>query len=164
MDKEILKKRAPHIKLVASDIDGVWSDAKMYYTETGDYMKAFSTYDGMAVKFLHEAGIKVALLTGESSQIVLRRAEKLNIQHVYLGEKDKLSRIRYLCKRFGFDLEHVAFIGDDIIDLDALKAVGISAMPSNSPILHRFSPNIITNRAGGEGAFREFVDIILSYR
>ncbi|NQU66737.1 MAG: HAD-IIIA family hydrolase [Candidatus Marinimicrobia bacterium] len=164
MNENILKVKSPHIRLVATDIDGVWTDAKMYYTDNGEFMKAFSTYDGMAVQLLHEAGVKVAILTGESSPAVSRRAEKLNIQHVYLGEKDKLPRIKYLCARFEIELDQVAYIGDDINDLEVLKSVGISGMPSSSPILQQFTPHIITERAGGDGAFREFVDILLSHR
>ncbi len=164
MNENILKVKSPHIRLVATDIDGVWTDAKMYYTDNGEFMKAFSTYDGMAVQLLHEAGVKVAILTGESSPAVSKRAEKLKIQHVYLGEKDKLPRIKYLCARFEIELDQVAYIGDDINDLGVLKSVGISGMPSSSPILQQFTPHIITERAGGDGAFREFVDILLSHR
>ncbi len=164
MPGDIVKLRSPNIRLVASDIDGVWTNAKMYYTENGEFMKAFSTYDGFAVQLLHQAGIRVAILTGESSQSVEKRAEKLQIEHVYLGETDKLPRIWYLCKRFHIGPEQVAYMGDDLNDLDVLKSVGISAMPSTSPILSLFTPDIVTKRGGGDGAFREFVDILLSHR
>jgi YrbI family 3-deoxy-D-manno-octulosonate 8-phosphate phosphatase len=156
--------RSKKIKMVATDIDGVWTDAKMYYTQDGDHMKAFSTYDGFAVQLLKEQDIRVVIMTGENSPMVARRAEKLGIEHVYLAESEKLKRLNYLCTRYEIDLDEVAYIGDDLNDIEVLKAVGISGMPPNSPILDKVSPHIITKRAGGDGAFREFVDMILSHR
>ena len=159
-----LKEKASKIKLVATDIDGVWTNGIMYYTEMGDYMKAFSTYDGMAVEMLKKVGIEVIIMTGENSNIVLRRSEKLGIKRIYLGENEKLKRLKYVCADLEIDLEETAYIGDDINDFEVLSAVGLSAMPSSSPILKQISTDIITQRKGGEGAFREFVDLILSNR
>ena len=149
------------IKLFATDIDGVWTDAKMYYTEEGDYMKAFSTYDGMAVQILRERKIPVAILTSENSKIVLARAQKLKIKEVYINETEKLKRMKYICEKLGISIKQVAYIGDDLNDLELLKNVGISGAPSNSPVLDKIKPNIITTKKGGDGAFREFVDTIL---
>lgn len=163
-DKVSFAIKARVIKLVATDIDGVWTDAKMYYSPQGDFLKAFSTYDGMAVKLLRDEQIPVAILTGENSDIVLQRAEKLRIEHIFLGETEKLKRLTELCTRLQIQLEEVAYIGDDINDLEVLQAVGLSAMPCSSPILDEFSPDLITGRCGGEGAFREFADSILKYR
>lgn len=157
-------EKAKKIKLVATDIDGVWTDAKMYYSPQGDYLKAFSTYDGMAVKLLREKQIPVVIMTGENSNIVIRRAEKLKIEHIFLGETEKLEKLKELSSQFNILLEEVAYIGDDINDLEVLRAVGLSAMPCSSPILNEFSPDLITERQGGDGAFREFADLILKYR
>ena len=150
------------IKLIGTDIDGVWTDAKMYYTEQGDYIKTFSTYDGMAVQLLKEKNIPVVIMTSENSQIVKIRAKKLGIKNVYIDEKEKLKRMQYLCKKMNINIKNVAYSGDDLNDLNLLKEVGISGCPPNSPIINNFSPNIITKRKGGEGAFREFIDIILN--
>ena len=160
----INKKIIKNIKLVATDIDGVWTDAKMYYTENGEYMKGFSTYDGMATSLLKNNNIETAILTSENSKIVKERAKKLDIKYVYINEKEKLLRIKYLCNRLGISLDEVAYIGDDLNDLDVLTNVGMSAMPINSPILDKYTPNYITKKAGGNGAFREFVDLILKHR
>tara|TARA_B100000900_G_C20275355_1_gene591768 strand:- start:209 stop:682 length:474 start_codon:yes stop_codon:yes gene_type:complete len=149
------------IKLFATDIDGVWTDAKMYYTEKGDFMKAFSTYDGMAVQILRERKVPVAILTSEKSKIVLARAKKLKIKEVYIGENEKLKRMNYICKKMNIKINQVAYIGDDLNDLDLLKKVGISGAPSSSPIISKIKPTIVTQKKGGEGAFREFVDVIL---
>ena len=160
----INKKIIKNIKLVATDIDGVWTDAKMYYTENGEYMKGFSTYDGMATSLLKNNNIETAILTSENSKIVKERAKKLDIKYVYINEKEKLLRIKYLCNRLGISLDEVAYIGDDLNDLDVLTNVGMSAMPINSPILDKYTPNYITKKSGGNGAFRELVDLILKHR
>ena len=157
-----LTAKAKKIKLVATDIDGVWTDARMYVTPEGEWMKAFSTYDGMATAMLKKRGIIVAILTGENSDIVIARAEKLNIDEVYVDEHDKLKRLTYLTKKYEISLDEVAYIGDDVNDLEVLKAVGFSALAGNSPIQDQFTPDYITTRLGGNGAFREFADIILN--
>ena len=150
-----------NIKLVATDIDGVWTDAKMYYTENGDFMKSFSTYDGMAVQLLREKNIETVIITSEDSNSVLQRAKKLKIKNVTIGEKNKLKKIKKICADKKIDLSEVAYIGDDINDIDVLKEVGFSALTSNSPIKGKIKVDYITNRKGGDGAFREFVDLIL---
>jgi YrbI family 3-deoxy-D-manno-octulosonate 8-phosphate phosphatase len=157
-----LTDKARKIKLVGTDIDGVWTDSKMYVTPEGEWMKAFSTYDGMATAMLKEKGIIVAILTGENSDVVLARAEKLKIDEVYVDEHEKLKRLTYLTKKYEISMEEVAFIGDDVNDLEVLDVVGLSAMAGNSPILNQFSPDYVTTRYGGNGAFREFADIILN--
>ena len=157
-----LTAKAKKIKMVATDIDGVWTDARMYFTPDGELMKSFSTYDGMAVAMLKKRGIIIAILTGENSDIVTARAEKLNIDEVYVNEHEKLKRLTYLSKKYEISMEEVAYIGDDVNDLEVLGAVGLSAMAGNSPILDQFSPDYITTRHGGNGAFREFSDLILN--
>ena len=144
INKQVVKK----IRLVATDIDGVWTDAKMYYTKSGEYMKAFSTYDGMAVKLLKNIGLDTVILTSENSEIVLQRAKKLNINNVFINEQEKLKRMIYLCDKLKISLKEVAYIGDDINDLELLNAVGISGVPINSPILSEFQPDFISRRVG----------------
>ena len=101
-------------------------------------------------------------MTSENSPIVLQRAKKLNIKEVYIDEKEKLKRMKYLCKKMDIKMNQVAYIGDDLNDIDLLNEVGISGCPLNSPIINLINPDIITQRKGGEGAFREFVDKILT--
>ncbi len=157
-----MSELAKNIKLVGTDIDGVWTDARMYYSTEGDMMKSFSTYDGMGVKLLREAGIPLLIMTGEDTKIVAKRAEKLGIERIFQGEDEKLNRLNKVCSELNISLDEVAYIGDDVNDLDVLKAVGLSAMPPNSPILNQFTPDYLTTRSGGDGAFRDFVDFILS--
>tara|TARA_B100000315_G_scaffold222522_1_gene226628 strand:- start:154 stop:642 length:489 start_codon:yes stop_codon:yes gene_type:complete len=157
-----LLKKAKNIKLLATDIDGVWTDSSMYVTLEGDFMKVFSTYDGMAVSMLKKKGVIVAILTSENTDIVLTRAEKLKITEVYIDEHEKLKRLIYLTKKYEISMDEVAYIGDDVNDLEALKAMGLSALSGNSPIQDLFTPDYITKRHGGSGAFREFADLILN--
>ena len=157
-----MSNSAKNIKLVGTDIDGVWTDARMYYSADGDIIKSFSTYDGMGVQLLREAGIPLIIMTGENTEIVAMRAQKLGIDCIFQGENEKLKRLKEVCAELDITLGEVAYIGDDVNDLDILRAVGISAMPPNSPILDKFSPDYLTTRSGGNGAFRDFVDFILS--
>ena len=157
-----ITKKASKIKLLGTDIDGVWTDSKMYVTPDGEWMKAFSTYDGMAVSMLKEKDIIIAILTGENSDVVIARTEKLQIDEVYVDEHEKLKRLTYLTKKYDITMDEVAYIGDDVNDLEVLKAVGFSALSGNSPIQDQFTPDYVTTRHGGNGAFREFADIILN--
>ena len=152
------------IKLVATDIDGVWTDARMHYTEKGDFMKSFSTYDGMGVQLLKEKNIETVIITSENSNIVLQRAKKLKISNVNIGIQNKLEIIKKICLEKNISLKNVAYIGDDLNDVDILNVVGFSALTKNSPIKNRIKVDYITNKKGGDGAFREFVDIILKDR
>lgn len=149
-------------KLFITDIDGVWTDGGMYYTAEGDVMKRFCVKDGWGVIFLRELGIPVAIMTGENTQIVARRALKLKIERCYLGVKDKLKLAGELCAELGISLEDVAFIGDDINDLPLLRAVGWSGSPLNTPDYIRREVRYPGAVHGGHGAFREFVESILS--
>ena len=158
----MVNQKLNQIKLVLTDIDGVWTDSKFYYNENGFAFKSFSTYDGMGVEILKKNNLETIIISSENCKATQARAQKLNIRHCYLGEKDKYKRGILLCRKFNLNLENLAFIGDDINDLKLLKEVGFSAMPPNSPILNLFKPNYITKRAGGDGAFREFADIIIS--
>lgn len=148
-------------KLVITDIDGVWTDGGMYYTAEGDVMKRFSVKDGWGVIFLRHLGIPVAIMTGENTQIVQKRAEKLKITHCYLGVKDKVARAEKLCAELGISLSDVAFIGDDINDLPLLRLVGTSASPSNTPDYVKREVSYVCQTHGGYGAFREFVEWML---
>ena len=157
-----LLTKAKKIKLIATDIDGVWTDSKMYYTNEGVFMKAFSTYDGMAADLLLKHNFIIAMITSEyeNTDILQTRAKKLNIKEVYINEHHKLNRLEYLAKKYELKQEQVAYIGDDLNDLDALKYAGLSASPNNAPILDYFEPNLITEKKGGEGAFRELANLI----
>jgi 3-deoxy-D-manno-octulosonate 8-phosphate phosphatase (KDO 8-P phosphatase) len=149
-------------RLIATDIDGVWTDGGMYYSESGEESKRFNTYDSAGVVFCRQLGIPVAILTGEPSRAVSRRAEKLNITYCFTGLTDKLATLRTICQELGVTLDQVAYIGDDINDAAVLRAVGLSACPASAPeYIRRYVGRVMT-RKGGEGVFREFVEGILA--
>lgn len=149
------------IKLFLTDIDGVWTDGGMYYDQTGNEWKKFNTSDSAGVLFARLVGVETCILTGEHTEIVKRRAEKLKINHLYQGVKNKLLVARELEQLTGISLNEMAYIGDDVNDIVLLKAVGISCCPANAPSYVKKHCNIITEASGGNGAFREFVEIIL---
>ncbi|MCD8292847.1 MAG: HAD-IIIA family hydrolase, partial [Prevotellaceae bacterium] len=140
-------------KLVITDIDGVWTDGGMYYTADGDIMKRFSVKDGWGVIFLRSLGIPVAIMTGEQTQIVQKRADKLKIKYCCLGVKDKVEQAKALCRELGITLNDVAFIGDDVNDLPLLRLVGFSGAPVNTPQYVKREVNYVTTTHGGYGAF-----------
>lgn len=148
-------------KLILTDIDGVWTDGGMYYDQNGLELKKFHTYDSAGVLFAHYLGIPVGILTGEDTNIVKRRAEKLKVDYLFLGCKDKLSVVSELCSQLGIGLGDVAYIGDDINDIKLLKVVGLAGVPSSAPEYIQKLANVKLNKKGGEGVFREFVENIL---
>jgi len=133
----------------------------MYYDQTGNEWKKFNTSDSAGVIFAHRLNIPVGILTGESTEIVARRARKLKIDHLYQGVKDKLSIAKDLCEQLGIKLEDIAYIGDDIVDIELLKAVGIAGVPASAPNYIKALGNIKLEKNGGDGAFREFVESII---
>lgn len=147
-------------KLILTDIDGVWTDGGMYYDQTGNEWKRFSTYDGGGVKRAHDNGIPVGIVTAEDTMIVANRAKKLNVDYVFQGVSNKLNLVTEFCKNLGITLADVAYIGDDMGDLELLKSVGVSAIPNGAYIANLLTPSYVTKKKGGEGAFREFVDWI----
>ncbi|MGK0389598.1 MAG: YrbI family 3-deoxy-D-manno-octulosonate 8-phosphate phosphatase [Maribacter sp.] len=148
-------------KLVITDIDGVWTDGGMFYGEAGGEWKKFNTSDSAGVLFLRTLGIPVAIMTGENSQAVKRRSEKLKIEYLYLAAKNKLQLATDLCQKLNISLAEVAFIGDDMNDYHLLKAVGISATPSNAPSYMQSIVDHPLSVKGGDGAFRAFIELIL---
>lgn len=164
MRKKILSKRSGlDIKLILTDIDGVWTDGGMYYDQTGNEMKRFNTYDGVGVSLAHQNGIPVGIITGETTEIVRRRSEKLKVDYLMQGVSDKLEAVNMLCRRLGIELSNVAYIGDDINDIEVMDAVRYSAVPSSSPEYVKSHANLIMQKKGGEGVFREFVENIISH-
>ena len=150
------------IKLVITDIDGVWTDGGMYYDQNGNEWKKFNTSDSAGVLFLKDANVPLAVITGENTEIVKRRIKKLNVEYLFIGVDDKLKVAAELCNRLGIDLyKNTAFIGDDINDVRLLKSVFISAVPSTAPAYVKKYAGWHLEKRGGEGVFREFVEKLL---
>jgi 3-deoxy-D-manno-octulosonate 8-phosphate phosphatase (KDO 8-P phosphatase) len=149
-------------KLIITDIDGVWTDGSMYYDQTGNELKRFHTYDSAGVLFARTLNIPVAIVTGETTDIVARRANKLKIDYLYQGVNNKVLVIEELLIKLGLAFEDCAFIGDDINDILLLRKVGFSAATANAPDYVKKEVHYITKHKGGDGAFREFVEYLLN--
>ena len=150
------------IKLILTDIDGVWTDGGMYYDQTGNEWKKFHTYDSAGVLFAHQKNIPVGIITGEETEIVKRRAEKLKVDFLYQGVRNKVEVANGLCQQLGITLDEVAFIGDDLGDIELLKVVGVAGVPASAPAYIRELTAIQLKKKGGEGVFREFVEALLN--
>src|SRR5882762_7048023 len=156
MSENQLKASAARIKILLTDVDGVLTDNGVYYSEAGEVMKRFSIRDGMGVERLRKlCGIETGIITGEMSPSVARRAEKLGIVELHLGVKDKLGKLSEILERKQLQWSQIAYIGDDVNDLEVLEAAGISACPADAmdPVA-RIVDYVCQNR-GGYGAFRE---------
>ena len=156
-----LRTKLARIKLLAMDVDGVLTDAGMYYSENGDELKKFNTRDGKGIELLRQAGIKTAFITSEQTRLVERRAAKLKIDEVCQGERDKLAALKPIMSRHGLNYEDIAYIGDDINDLEIMRKVGLAitvadGLPENQAVAH-----YVTKAKGGEGAIREVSMLIL---
>ena len=159
------------IKLFLTDVDGCLTDGGMYYTAEGDAMKRFCVYDGMGMSLLRKAGIPCGILTSEQSPIVKARAEKLHLDFLYLGvgSRDragsltKLEAAKRICGKLGITLAEVAYVGEDINDIDLLSAVGHPYCPPNArPQVKAIAGIHVLNTPGGQGAVREICDAILA--
>ena len=152
--------RARKIKLACFDVDGTLTDGRLHYDSEGRESKDFHVLDGQGMVLLRRFGIAVAFITARNSQAAAHRARDLGVQG-FIGAKDKLAQVRALCEEQGIDLSQVAFMGDDLPDLEAMLAVGLSVAPANA---HRWVADRarwITMAKGGQGAARELCDLLL---
>jgi YrbI family 3-deoxy-D-manno-octulosonate 8-phosphate phosphatase len=159
--KKILQK-CKKIKLVITDVDGVLTDGGMYYSAKGEEFKKFNAVDGMAVELLRKQGIKTVFMTKENSQIAKQRGKKVQAAAVFVNIISKEKLLSKICHKFRVNLEEIAYIGDDVNDAKIMKLVGFSATPLNGLYQVKKIADYICKSRGGNGAFREFVDLILS--
>ncbi len=158
-----LKKPFPSdIKLLILDVDGVMTDAGMYYSENGDMMKKFNAKDGMGILQLTKTGFQVGIISsGFKGELVKKRADTLKIQHFYLGREHKLDILKQWCVDLNISLSQVAMIGDDVNDLEVMQAIGFSACPADAATKILEQVDCILNLKGGEGCVREFIEDVM---
>lgn len=156
----VAQKEMPEIKMFLTDCDGCLTDGGMYYSEKGDELKKFNTRDGMGFAMLRQKGIITGIVTSESVDLNRRRAEKLKLNILEAGCKDKLSAIKRICDERGIALENLCYIGDDINDLEAVKAVGYGCCPADAMPEVKAVAKYVTKVKGGEGVIREVVQAI----
>jgi 3-deoxy-D-manno-octulosonate 8-phosphate phosphatase (KDO 8-P phosphatase) len=159
-----LEQRAGKVTLLVLDVDGVLTDACVYVSPEGERLKRFSMRDGHGIVMCREAGIEVAMLTREDSPFVRQRAAKLKLEHVVSGCLDKGPAIRELAQSLGRTAEQTAYMGDDVIDLPALRWVSLAACPADAEPEVKDVCHFIAERPGGNGAVRDLCRLLLAHR
>lgn len=161
---KIFEKKASHIKLFLTDVDGSLTDGKVFYSAKGEELKGFNLKDGTGFYLLRKAGILAGIITGENSSIVKKRAEKLNLHICQLGVLDKKETISQICDNLNISIDEIAYLGDDLNDYCLIGSVGIFFCPSDACAEIKNRADYICWKKGGDGAFRESVDVLLKSR
>lgn len=159
--KQSLNSTLRKIKLLLLDVDGVMTDGGIYYSNSGDEFKKFNIQDGYGIRKLHQAGIKVGIVTGRTSKLVEKRAEDLGITEVHQNLNNKLETYKSIKQRLNLIDAEIAYIGDDEFDLAVLRSVGFSAAPADAMPVVKKQVHYVCTRGGGKGAVREVIDLIL---
>ncbi len=144
------------------DVDGVLTDGKLYFLADGSEAKAFSTLDGQGIKMLMNSGVNVAIITGRTSTIVERRAANLGIMHLIQGREDKRTALDELLSSLQLSYDQVAYLGDDLPDLAAIRCVALGVAVANANTFVRQHALAVTSLRGGEGAARELCEFIMA--
>lgn len=154
-------QQAKQIRLLICDVDGVFSDGRIYMGNDGEELKTFHTRDGYGIKSLMGAGVEIAIITGRKSAIVENRMSALGIKHVYQGQDNKLAAYADIHNNLNIAPEHTAYIGDDLIDWPVMEKVGLSVCVADGHPLLAQRADFVTRIQGGYGAVREVCDLIL---
>lgn len=152
---------AKKIKLLLLDVDGVLTDGRLYYGNSGEEMKAFNIQDGLGIKLLHRGDIQVGIITGRVSALLQRRADELSINPVVQGREDKLTALNELLQTLDVQMDEIAFMGDDLPDLAVIRRVGLGITPANGSSTLAQQAHWQTSKQGGQGAVREAAEMIL---
>jgi 3-deoxy-D-manno-octulosonate 8-phosphate phosphatase (KDO 8-P phosphatase) len=153
--------RARKIKLLILDVDGVLSNGQLFFTDSGEEIKAFNSLDGHGIKMLQNSGVKVAIITGRTSHIVEKRAASLGITILIQGREDKLAALQEIRQEHLFELAEIAHMGDDHPDLPLIKCLGLGISVDNAHWLVKEHAHWVSHFKGGEGAVREACDLIM---
>lgn len=162
MNANLLEK-FQNIRCLISDVDGVLTNGKLYYSETGTISKVFHVHDGHGLKMLLEAGLEVAIISADSSPLVQKRMDKLGIERVYQGQRDKTLAYAELKTQLQLPDEAIAYVGDDLLDLPVLEQVGLPIAVANAVPQVREVAQYVTQTTGGKGAVREVCDLLLNF-
>ncbi len=161
MVNENVLVKAKKIKLLVCDVDGVFSDGRIYLGNDGEELKAFHTKDGFGIKALGNSGVVVAIITGRRSTIVANRMKALNVEHIIQGQEDKLPALLALAKELTISINEIAYIGDDMPDLPCIVQVGLGIAVQDAHPMVIKKANYTTLTRGGFGAVREVCDLIM---
>jgi 3-deoxy-D-manno-octulosonate 8-phosphate phosphatase (KDO 8-P phosphatase) len=164
MSATSLKAKARKIKLLLLDVDGVLTDGRIILDNKGNELKAFHVRDGHGIKLAQRAGIVVGIITGRKSDVVSIRARELGIKEVHQGAKEKIAVYETLINKYGLSDDEVAYVGDDVVDLDIFKRAGIAVAVADADPSVKPHVDMVTRTKGGRGAVREFINIALKSR
>lgn len=154
-------ERAKRIKLVVLDVDGVMTDGSLYLCDDGQEYKAFNSQDGLGMKLLKASGVELAIITGRTSKVVVKRAENTGVAHFFQGVEDKLEAFLHLAQELGLEHSQCAFVGDDVVDLPPMRRAGLAVTVPAAPALVKAHAHYVTEREGGRGAVRELTELIM---
>jgi 3-deoxy-D-manno-octulosonate 8-phosphate phosphatase (KDO 8-P phosphatase) len=163
-DKKRIAKKVKRIKMLLLDVDGVLTDGGIFYSATGAEMKRFHAHDGYGVVRAREHGLKLGIISGRQTPIVVVRARELQIEDVVQNASDKVAAMEELRRKHNLESDEMAFIGDDLFDIPLLKSVGFSAAPANALPRVKKLVDVVTRASGGNGAVREVIDLIIEHQ
>lgn len=164
MDPRELRSAAARIRLLVLDVDGVLTDGRLYYDTDGRETKSFHVRDGYGIQLVLAAGLQVAVISGRSSGAAAARLAELRVPHVFLGRNDKRQVLDQLLTELGVPLASVACMGDDVTDLEIMRAAGLSITVANAHPEVLGAADWVSVAAGGDGAVREVCDFLLAAR
>lgn len=153
--------RAQDVRIAFFDVDGVLTDGGLYFSESGETLKRFNTLDGHGIKLLQKAGITPAVITGRDSLPLRVRLQALGIAHAVFGTEDKLPAAEKILVELGLDWSQAAAMGDDWPDLPVMRRCALACAPANAQAEVLATAHYVTHRSGGQGAAREFCDLLL---
>ncbi|SFZ92943.1 N-acylneuraminate cytidylyltransferase [Flaviramulus basaltis] len=163
IERQKREKKSKKITHVVLDVDGVFTDGTITYTKEGEHTKSFDMRDGMGLEILRQFDVEVMVMTSENSELVSKRMEKLKIEHVFLGVKDKYTLLKQVIQNKKINLSNVAYIGDDVNDLTNICSVGWSLTPNNATDVVKLNADIVLSKNSGSGAIREACEFIMNY-
>jgi YrbI family 3-deoxy-D-manno-octulosonate 8-phosphate phosphatase len=161
------QRRLDRLRLILTDVDGVLTDGGIEYGVTGEELRRFNARDGLAVELLRDAGLSTGFLSRDHAPMVLQRARKLHVPHVFLGVGNKAAQLPALLDEAGVSPEEVLYVGDDLDDVDVFRRVGevgLTAAPADAVPELRSLAHFVTTASGGHGAFRELADTVRGLR
>ena len=165
MSKDTVTEKAAKIKLLLMDVDGVWTDSKLFYAPGPDGQmhetKAFDSQDGIGMRWLAWKGIKTGVISGRDSKATEKRATQLECSHIYQGHIEKIPILEEILAKEQIDPNQVAYMGDDLTDAVIMRRVGLSIATANARDEVKRIADVVTERTGGNGAIREAVELIL---
>lgn len=163
INRQQTNKSSQKIKTLVLDVDGVFTDGTISYTKEGEHSKRFDMRDGMGLEIVRQHDVDVIAITSENSELVAKRMQKLKINNVFLGVKDKFTLLNHIVKERGISLNDIAYVGDDVNDLANICSVGWSMAPNNATNLVKLNADIVLSKSSGAGAIREACEFILKY-